>query len=61
MDNENRYLIDHNGTQIKLDEKHLKILESHRILERWKYNDFQFTINNFNNSYFMFLFQNFIL
>jgi hypothetical protein len=34
MDNENRYLIDHSGVQIRLEEKHLKLLEGHRILER---------------------------
>ena len=32
MDSENRYLVDRRGSQVKLDEKHLKLLERHKIL-----------------------------
>lgn len=34
MDSENRYLLDQKGTHIQLDEKHLRLLEQHRILQK---------------------------
>lgn len=37
MDSENRYLIDQKGGHIQLDEKHMRLLEQHRILQKWPF------------------------
>lgn len=34
LDSESRYLVDRKGSQVRLDEKHLKLLERHKILHR---------------------------
>lgn len=34
MDHENRYLVDRKGSQVRLDEKHMRLLEKHKILQK---------------------------
>jgi flagellar basal body rod protein FlgG len=34
LDHDNRYIVDTKGNQIKLEEKHLKLLEQHQVFQR---------------------------
>lgn len=36
IDKDSHYLVDSKNKQIRLEEKHLSLLEEHNILQRWK-------------------------
>lgn len=36
IDGDHRYLVDSKNNQIRLEEKHLSLLEEHKILQRWE-------------------------